>query len=450
MKNRIIITCLSALLSSWSYAQEVLTVVEDSGKTEVFDLPEGMLISEEELMSDYTNATNLTGGVGDSRVLSYDDSVLVSRLSRIPTTIEMPLNDVTRKFIDTYSTRMKGSVSVMLGASNFYNPIFEEALERYGLPLELKYLPVIESALRPSATSKAGAAGLWQFMIGAAKLYGLEVNTLVDERRDPYKSSDAAARFLRDLYDTFGDWGLAIAAYNCGSGGVQKAIARAGNQEGTDFWTIYHRLPHETRGYVPAFIAATYIMNYYCEHGIVPREATLPLESDTVVVQREVTFAQIASKCNVTIDELRAINPQYRKDIVPADYALCLPASAVEDFIHYEDSIYALNPNKGMVASSVRRAFTDDVENARPEPASTVGVSNHRTVATRNTRSTRNTSRKTSTRSRRQQQSRSVSVKSGDTLSAIAKKNGTTVTKLRQLNGIKGDVIRPGQKVRVK
>ena len=161
MDKKTIITSLFIVAASYSDAQNVITVVEDSGKTEVFDMPEGMLISEEELMQDYTNTTNLSEGTGTSRTLSYSDSILVSRLSRIPTTIEMPLNDVTRKFIDTYSTRMKGSVSVMLGTSNFYNPIFEEALERYGLPLELKYLPVIESALRPSATSRAGAAGLW-------------------------------------------------------------------------------------------------------------------------------------------------------------------------------------------------------------------------------------------------------------------------------------------------
>ena len=445
MKKKIIIVSLSALFTSWGYAQDVDTT-EDSVHAEVnaesFDMPEGMLVNEEELMTDYTNNSNLTAGNGAARVLSYGDSVLVSRLSRIPTTIEMPLNDVTRKFIDTYSNRMKGSVAIMLGSSNFYNPIFEEALERYGLPLELRYLPVIESALRPTATSKAGAAGLWQFMIGTGKRYGLEVNTLVDERRDPIKSSEAAAHYLSDLYDMFGDWSLAIAAYNCGEGNVQKALTRSGNQEGSDFWSIYNRLPRETRGYVPAFIAATYIMNYYCEHGIVPHEASLPLESDTIVVQREVTFAQIASKCNVTVDELRAINPQYRKDIIPADYSLRLPAGAIEDFILYEDSIYGISPVKGAVAASTRRLVTDDVETAvQPEKTTTAS-----------TRNTRSTSRKTrSTRSRRQQQAtRSVSVKSGDTLSAIAKKNGTSVSKLRQLNGIKGNIIRPGQKIRVK
>ncbi len=442
MKKKIVLISLSALFALVGHAQEV-TTSEDSVRTEInadaVDMPESMFVSEDVLMTDYNNNSNLTPGSGTARVLSYDDSVLVSRLSRIPTTIEMPLNDVTRKFIDNYSNRMKGSVAIMLGASNFYNPIFEEALERYGLPLELRYLPVIESALRPTATSRAGAAGLWQFMIGTGKRYGLEVNTLVDERRDPIKSSEAAAHYLSDLYDMFGDWSLAIAAYNCGEGNVQKALTRTGNQEGSDFWSIYNRLPRETRGYVPAFIAATYIMNYYCDHGIVPHEASLPLESDTVVVQREVTFAQIVSKCNVTVDELRAINPQYRKDIVPASYTLRLPASAIEDFILYEDSIYGVSPVKGAVASSTRRVVTDDVETSAQTEAKNATAQN----------STRSTGRRSS-RSRRQQATRSVSVKSGDTLSAIAKRNGTSVSKLRQLNGIKGNIIRPGQKIRVK
>lgn len=445
MNKKIIITCLSAMLSSFTFAQDIVT--EDTIQTEpieAVDMPEGMLISEDELMNDYTNKTNLTEVAPNSRELSYDDSVLVSRLSLIPTTIEMPLNDVTRKYIQMYSNKMKGSVSVMLGASNFYNPIFEEALEKYGLPLELRYLPVIESALRPSATSRVGAAGLWQFMIATGKRYGLEVNTLVDERRDPIKSSEAAAHYLSDLYDMFGDWGLAIAAYNCGEGNVQKALIRSGNQDGADFWTVYGRLPRETRGYVPAFIAATYIMNYYCEHGITPREATLPSESDTVLVQKEISFAKIASNCNVTIDELRAINPQYRKDIIPANYTLRLPAGALEDFVMHEDSIYGMSAISADL-SSVRRAVTEDVE-VSEQIASTNDNSRYSSRSSRNSRSSR------SSRNSKQRNNRSVnvSVKSGDTLSAIAKRNGTNVANLRKLNGIKGDMIKPGQKIRVK
>ncbi|MCQ2257457.1 MAG: transglycosylase SLT domain-containing protein [Bacteroidaceae bacterium] len=439
MDKKVIIASLSALFTTFCNAQEVVNG-DEVGKAVEVDMPEGMLISEDELMNDYTNKTNLSEGTGVSRVLSYNDSVIVNRLSRIPTTIEMPLNDVTRKFIEQYSNRMGGSVSVMLGASNFYNPIFEEALEKYGLPLELKYLPVIESGLRPSATSRVGAAGLWQFMIATGKRYGLEINTLVDERRDPIKSSEAAAHYLSDLYGMFGDWSLAIAAYNCGEGNVQKAIIRSGNQEKPDFWTVYGRLPKETRGYVPAFIAATYIMNYYCDHGITPRDATLPLESDTVIVRNEVSFAQIASKCNVSVDELRAINPQYRKDIVPASYTLRLPASAVEDFVAKEDSIYGSTASSAFTVASTRRAVTDDVE-AYSAPA----VRNSRAASNRNSRKGRSSS--TASRS---SASKNVSVKSGDTLSGIAKRNGTTVANIRRLNGIKGDMIRPGQSIRVK
>lgn len=440
MRKKLITICLAALCASASFAQNVETQ-DDTLQLEPVDMPEGMLINEDELMNDYTNKTNLSESAATSRTLSYDDSVLVSRLSRIPTTIEMPLNDVTRKYIQMYSNKMKNSVSVMLGASNFYNPIFEDALERYGLPLELRYLPVIESALRPSATSRVGAAGLWQFMIATGKRYGLEVNTLVDERRDPIKSSEAAAHYLSDLYNMFGDWGLAIAAYNCGEGNVQKAILRSGNQEGADFWTVYNRLPRETRGYVPAFIAATYIMNYYCEHGITPREASLPAESDTIIVQKEVKFSQIAARCNVTIEELRAINPQYRKDIVPANYTLRLPAGSVEDFILSEDSIYG---NVALAAdmSSVRRAVTDDLETA-----TAASQTSSKQSYTRNSRNSRN---KNSRNSRSRNSSKSVSVKSGDSLSAIAKRNGTTVSNIRKLNGIKGDMIKPGQKIRVK
>ncbi|MBQ9362785.1 MAG: transglycosylase SLT domain-containing protein [Bacteroidaceae bacterium] len=423
-----ILLMLTVLTVNMTQAQEVLLVENDSNQMEPIDMPEGMIVSEEDLMNDYSNKEGLSiGNTTAVRTLSYDDSLIVNRLSRIPTTIEMPLNNVTRKFIDTYSSRMKNSVSVMLGSANFYMPIFEEALERYGLPLELKYLPVIESALRPTATSRMGAAGLWQFMIGTGKRYGLEITTLVDERRDPVKSSEAAAHYLSDLYQMFGDWGLAIAAYNCGEANIQKALMRSGNMEGADYWDVYNRLPHETRGYVPAFIAANYIMNYYCEHGITPREATLPSETDTVMVQSDVKFDRVSQLCNITTDELRAINPQYRKDIVPAHYTLRLPLSAIEPFLTYEDSIY----NGGDMAA-LRRTVTEDLVQT-PE----------RTTTSRGSKS-RN-SRKSRTRA-----SKSVSVRNGDSLSAIAKRNGTTVSNLKKLNGMRGDMIRPGQKIRVK
>lgn len=441
MRNaKLTLLALLATISTAASAQNVIVVEEDSGKVETIDLPEGMLISEDELNNEYNNKNNLTPGTGTARELSANDSLIISRLAKIPTTIEMPLNDVTRKFIDKYIS-MKSSVATMLGASNFYNPIFEDALERYGLPLELRYLPVIESALRPQATSRVGAAGLWQFMIATGKRYGLEVNTLVDERRDPYKASEAAAHYLSDLYNMFGDWGLAIAAYNCGEGNVQKALTRNGNQEGADYWTVYNRLPHETRGYVPAFIAANYIMNYYCEHGIVPREATLPEVADTVMVQREIAFSQIASNCNISVDQLRSLNPQYRKDIVPAGYVLCLPSENIDSYITYEDSITRALGGTSIATSEVRRAVTEDLNDA-PSRSTSVEKSSYT--------SSRSSSR--SSRKKKANTSRPVtqSIKSGDTLSGIAKRNGTTVAKLRQLNGIKGDNIRAGATIRVK
>lgn len=411
----------SAVLLLFFYSPVNAQDLSSDSISEETDVQENFFVDEKDLMDDYNNKNNLKEGSSLARTLSYDDSLIVSRLSRIPTTIEMPLNNVTRKFIDTYSTRMKGSVSVMLGAGNFYMPIFEEALERYGLPLELKYLPVIESALRPSATSRVGAAGLWQFMITTGNRYGLEINTLVDERRDPVKSSDAAARYLRDLYAMFGNWNLAIAAYNCGEGNVQRALLRNGSQEGADFWDIYNRLPRETRGYVPAFIAATYIMNYYCEHGIVPHEATLPQESDTVMVRSDISLDNAAQICGMSSEEIRAINPQFRHGIVPQGYAMRLPLVAIEAFINNEDSLYS------GTAVTTRRAVMEDID----ESANPRSGRNRRTGGGGSS-------------------SKTVTVKSGDNLGAIARRNHTTVANLRRLNGIKGDRIRAGQKLRVK
>ena len=420
MNVRIKISLLLILLSvSPGFAQtdaEVLDSVglsvlasQDSVRLDTVDFPESMIISEDSILNDRNNR-GLVVGEGVVRDLTFTDEQLAERLSRIPTTIDLPLNNITREYIDAYCKR-KSSVAAMLGSSNFYMPIFEEALEKYGLPLELRYLPVIESAMRPSATSRVGAAGLWQLMLVTGRQYGLEVNTLVDERRDPIKSTDAAARLLRDLYNMYGDWSLAIAGYNCGPGNINKALLRAGNPETKNFWTIYNYLPRETRGYVPAFIAATYIMNYYCDHGITPMQASLPAESDTIVVQKQVKFSQIAGVCsNISVEDLRALNPLFRRDVIPADYAIRLPITNVEEFIQFEDSIYA---------SGV------EVKPMAPVP-----------TAPKTTKAS--SSRKT------------VTVKSGESLSVIAKRNGTTVAKIRRLNGLKGNMIRPGQKLRVR
>lgn len=304
-------------------------------------LTEGMRVNAEEQMKSY-NATNYLSS--DSTKYEFKEAnaeLYIDRLRRMPVVMEMPYNDIVRKYIDQYANRMQRSVSIMLGAQNFYNPIFEQALEAEGIPLELKYLPVIESAYNPMATSPVGAAGLWQFMPATGQQYGLQINSLVDERRDPIKSSHAAARLLKYLYKYYEDWSLVIAAYNCGPGNVNKAIQRAGGVK--DYWAIYNYLPSETRGYVPAFIAANYVMTYYCEHGITPMQAKLPAETDTIVVSRDLHLRQIAELCDVNIDQLKELNPQYRTQVVPGYWKPCavrLPVEAVSKFIACGDSIY--------------------------------------------------------------------------------------------------------------
>ena len=269
-----------------------------------------------------------------------DEDTYIRRLAAIPSVIEMPYNQIVRKHIERYVYRSRTLVEQMLGMSLYYMPIFEQALEKEGLPIELKYLPIVESALDPNAVSHAGAAGLWQFMIGTGKGLGLEVNSLVDERRDPYRSSAMAAKFLKNLYQIYNDWSLAIAAYNCGPGNVNKALHRNGGTG--DFWDIYEYLPRETRGYVPAFIAANYAMTYYKQHNISPSLASKPLITDTVSVNRRIHFSQIAQVLNIPIDEIRTFNPQYRADVIPGDvhpYTLVLPSQQVYSFIMSEDSI---------------------------------------------------------------------------------------------------------------
>ena len=327
---------------------EIVVVGEDEdGKKEevVIDMPEALTIEMDSLLDLYHTQTYLlvdsTCNLPDYNP-EYPREVYIERLKQLPTVIEMPYNNVVQQFIDRYSGRLRRSVSVMLGLQNFYMPIFEQALETYELPLELRYLPIIESALKPNAVSRVGATGLWQFMIGTARQYGLEITSLVDERRDPIKSTYAAVRYLKNLYKIFGDWHLVIAAYNCGPQNVNKAIHRAGGVK--DYWNIYPYLPAETRGYVPAFIAANYIMNYYCEHNICPMLTNLPAKTDTLVLNRDVHFEQIAGVLGVDVKMIEELNPQYRRSVVNGNNrpsTLRLPMNLATQFIDNEDSIYA-------------------------------------------------------------------------------------------------------------
>ena len=494
MKKYLIAAAMLLGINSATNAQTVdndeITFTAEDGSQETIDVPEGMLVEIDSLLNLYNSRTYLNEQDCnfDNTNPEYSKETYVERLRRLPTVMEMPYNEVVRKFIDRYAVTLRRSVAYMLGASNFYMPIFEQALEANNLPLELRYLPVIESGLHPTVSSPAGASGLWQFMVESGKQYGLEINSLVDERRDPIKSSYAAAQLLKDLYKIYGDWNTVIAAYNCGPGTINKAMHRAGGS--TDYWTIYKYLPKETQGYVPAFIAANYIMNYYCEHNICPMRTELPLKSDTIMVTRDVHFKQIAGVTGISIDELRTLNPQYRRDIVNGSSkpsVIRLPQEYVAQFIDKEDSIYAFDANRLLTKrSEVAITQADTQPQATPHTAYTqprTGYTQSRTsraatsrsyqrttaAQARQGRQAAQTTRQHGRGSRRQQaaqqqqqrgrgqrgraarqQSQSVTIEKGQTLSSLARKHGTTVDKLRKLNGIKGDNIRAGKQIRVK
>lgn len=378
-------------------------------------LPEGMTADIDSLLKDWKIRNYILIDNEDCNSSSlnpvFEDKIYIERLSRLPNVIELPYNAIVRQYIDLYTSRLRTSVSYMLGVANFYFPIFEEALDAYGLPLELKYLPIIESGLNPSAVSRAGASGLWQFMLTTGRIYGLESNSVVDERRDPIKSSWAAARYLKDLYDIYNDWTLVIAAYNCGPGTINKAIKR--NNGKTDYWELYYSLPRETRGYVPSFIAANYVMNYYCEHNICPMVADVSLDTDTVHVLKPLHFRQIADICNISVDKIKSLNPQYKTSIIPGQSMECslrLPQDNLYDFIVYEDSIYNYKVDELFKNRKV-------VEVKQEAQSSS---------------------------------SKYYKIRRGDSLSTIARKFGTTVSRLKSLNGLKSDRISAGKTIRVR
>jgi membrane-bound lytic murein transglycosylase D len=409
-----LLTCLSLPMAAQNTAEDEFEIIftDDGNQREVIGVPMALYMSElDSLMSLYHNQTYLT--LDDdcefrNESPNYTSEELQDRLSRMPCTINMTYNPIVKQFIDRYVMRMRKTVSVMLGTSNFYMPIFEQALESYNVPLELKYLPVIESALNPKAVSRAGATGLWQFMLATGKQYGLEVNSLVDERRDPVKSSYAAARYLKALYRIFGDWNLVIAAYNCGPENINKAIRRARAAAGhaqddtpitkieKDYWHIYPYLPAETRGYVPAFIAANYIMTYYCDHNICPMTTRLPAQTDTVVVHRNVHLGQIAGVLGLDIDMLRSLNPEFRHDVVPGltkPYAIRLPLADTGRFIDQEDSIYAYRADE-LLNKRIEVTINDDVptytrKNTRASRRNSRASRNKRVVRNRRTTATK-------------------------------------------------------------
>ncbi|HHT03300.1 MAG TPA: transglycosylase SLT domain-containing protein [Bacteroidales bacterium] len=271
------------------------------------------------------------------------DTIFARRLRQLPSSIKLTYNPQVRGIIEYYIDRIPDKVSVMLGLSKYYFPIFESILDQYNVPHELKYLVVIESALNPNAVSRAGATGLWQFMYSTGRMYDLRVNSNVDDRRDPIKASVAAAKYLRDLNRIYNDWELALAAYNCGPGNVNKAIRRSGKR---DFWGIYNYLPRETRGYVPAYVAAAYVMNYYKEHNIIPAPLSKPAVTDTVLVSKDLHFDQIAGVLNISAEEVKDLNPQFKRDMIMGsqdEFFIKLPIKYIKDFISLEDSIAVYN-----------------------------------------------------------------------------------------------------------
>lgn len=401
------------------FAQRDSTIVvhDDSLNTdETIGLPEGMLSNVDSLLLLWNSKQYIFPQAPTDQptyISAFSSADYEQRLSRIPAIIEMPYNNVVHKFIEQYTGRLNKTISFCLSAGNFYIPMFEEALDYYQLPLELKYLPIIESALNPTARSKAGAVGLWQFMLNTGKRYGLEVNSLVDERRDPIKSTWAAAQYLKDLYDIYKDWTLVIAAYNYGPGNVNKAIHRADGI--ADYWKIYPYLPTETRGYVPAFIAVNYAMQFYCDHHITPMETKYPNATDTVMISQKLHFKQIAELCDIDIEAIRALNPQYLKDIIPGEtrpYTLRLPQEKILAFVDVEDSIYEHRANE-----LFKRRAKVEVDEGKKATS---------------------TSPKT------------VRVRRGDNLGTIARRYGTTVAKIKRLNGLKNSNIRAGQRLRIK
>jgi len=332
------------------------------------------------------------------------DSILIERLSKMNSYITIPFNHTVKNYMVLYSEKSKEKMERILGQSTYYFPIFEEILDKYDMPLELKFMSVIESSLIPTARSRVGARGIWQFMFGTARRYGLNITSFVDERLDVVKAADAAARYLLDAYKVFGDWALAISSYNCGAGNVSKAIRRAGSR---DFWNIYPYLPRETRGYMPAFVGAMYAMTYHNEYGLVPSASPLPIQVDTFEIRTNLHFKQINEIVGVPLEMIKELNPQYTNDIIPGNegmFVLKLPYNYTTSFIDVQDTVYRHRADSLMspkIMKSIKEGGNGEAIRYK--------------------------------------------VKSGDNLGAIAMRHHCTVSQLKKWNHLRSDMIRIGQ-----
>ena len=340
----------------------------------------------------------------------FEEDVYRMRLNRMMTMIPMTYNDVVRKCIDLYAGRSRKRMRYIMGMADYYFPMIEQALDAHHLPLELKYLTIVESALNPVAQSRVGASGLWQFMLPTGKIIGLEINSLIDERLDPEKSTEAACRHLQILYNMYDDWHLALAAYNSGPGTVNRAIVRSGGK--MDFWKIINYLPRETRAYVPLFIAAAYIMTYHCEHNICPIRANFSIATDTIMVERALHFDQVADILQIDKEAVRFYNPQYKREIIPGNIQpsiLRLPIENTVAFLNHGDSVY-------------RHRMEELLAHCAPVDANEPKSRQERITHT---------------------------VETGETVYTIANKYGVTAQNLRKWNGVTGSKLAKGKKLTV-
>ena len=394
-----------------SIAEEMIMVYEDKGDRSYSQEEVDSLLNLWYLHRQTGGTESLLAAETEKFSSNVPDSVFIKRLASINSYITLPYNETVRNYIILYAERMPNKMATMLSLAEYYFPIFEETLNAYDMPLELKYMAIIESALNPTAVSRARAKGMWQFIYSTARSYGLKINSYIDERFDPVKSADAAARYMKDAYDIFGDWSLAISAYNCGFGNVSKAIRRAGGKR--DFWSIYPYLPRETRGYMPAFVGAMYAFNFYKEHGIRPETSPLPPHVDTFYINKNLHFKQISEVVGVPETDLHNLNPQYIRDIIPGNESRCilrLPSRFSGTFIDFQDSVYNYK-----VQEIFSPATLADIHDGASKDYERIVYK----------------------------------VKAGDYLGRIASRHHVTVAQIKKWNNLKSNNLRVGQKLEI-